>query len=116
MKYFLPFLLIVIAMIIAIIGLIYSFIKSKSIFKGERTSSWVIVINSLIDGISGSAFVFAIIIFGWFSEQNKILTFQNISLSVIVSMIFGVVLFLCSLWRFRIVGNYRGWLFDKFKK
>jgi hypothetical protein len=96
--------------------MVYSYFDSKPIFLGRETSVRKVILNSLISGISASAFMFAIIMIFWFTDPSQNLTFQNLIPSCIISIVIGTLVFLASLWRFFVIGKYREMLFEKIKK
>ena len=112
----LPYVLLTISITIAIVSSIYSFVKSKSIFSGEETSPGKAVINSIIFGISIGSLMFVITMIAWLSDKTNYYTLDNFISSLIISILVGIIGFGVAMWRFFIVGKFRNYFLNRFRK
>jgi hypothetical protein len=112
----LTYFLLIISVIVAITGMIYSYIKSKPIYFGTEVSIKKIIINSIIVGISASALMFAIIMIAGIMDPSNPVTYQNLFPSFTVAIVFGIVCILISFWSIFITRKYRNWLIKKILK
>jgi hypothetical protein len=101
----------------SLIGLIRANKQAKLIFFGQDTSKKVIIANSLqFSGFAYLVFVSAIIIGLLLSSPGDKWNLLSLLSILIVFSPLILVIFLSSLWRFLIIGRFRGRFFSHLRK
>lgn len=109
-------LIITFSLLLGMIGIILfviQFQKSRHIFLGQETSKRILIKTAIMNGLAVNLGFLALELFLAGLDKNHFWSIESVLVMIALPIFGNVIVTLGSLWRFYIVGKYRGFLYRK---
>ena len=109
-------LIIIFSLLLGVIGIvlfILQFQESRRIFLGQETSKRILIKAAIMNGLAVNLGFLALELFLAGLDKNHVWSTESVLVMIAIPIFGNVVVTLGSLWRFYIVGKYRGFLYRK---